>query len=153
MAGHGLMRFLNSYTLPFSPSPRRSSAQLSTSSPDTAGARSPLGAVSPSTGSDVLVRTLRTGTRGKTTYPLSTVVVVALIAFLAESLLRSLLSPEDFMYVVTDEKAAESVSAGAWGEMKRLLPVEFKYVLGGRDFQIAVVWRQVLGYDTWDEEE
>lgn len=137
-AGHGLMRFLNSYTLPFSPS-QRSSAQLSPSSPDTAGARSPLGAVSPSTGSDVLARALRTGTRGGGTYPLSTVVVVALIAFLVGSLLQSLLSPADFIYVVTDEKEVGSVSAGTWREMKRLL--EFKYVLGGWDFQIAVVRR------------
>lgn len=132
------MRFLNSYTLPFSPS-RRSSAQLSPSSPDVGGARSPLGGVSPSTGRDVLAGTLRTGTRGGTTYPLSTVVVVALIAFLVGSLLRSLLSPADFIYVVTDEKELGSVSAGTWREMKRLL--EFKYVLGGWDFQIAVVRR------------
>ncbi|OJT13504.1 hypothetical protein TRAPUB_9969 [Trametes pubescens] len=137
-AGHGLMRFLNSYTLPFSPS-RRSSAQLSPSSPDVAGARSPLGAVIASTGSDVFAGTLRTGTRGGATYPLSTVVVVALIAFLVGSLLRSLLSPADFIYVVTDEKELGSVSAGTWREMKRLL--EFKYVLGGWDFQIAVVRR------------
>ncbi len=132
------MRFLNSYTLPFSPS-RRSSAQLSPSSPDVAGARSPLGAVIASTGSDVFAGTLRTGTRGGATYPLSTVVVVALIAFLVGSLLRSLLSPADFIYVVTDEKELGSVSAGTWREMKRLL--EFKYVLGGWDFQIAVVRR------------
>lgn len=87
----------------------------------------------------MLAGTLRTGTRGGTTYPLSTVVVVALIAFLVGSLLRSLLSPADFIYVVTDEKEVGSVSAGTWREMKRLL--EFKYVLGGWDFQIAVVRR------------
>lgn len=48
------------------------------------------------------------------------------------SLLRSLLSPADFIYVVTDEQEVGS-------EMKRLL--EFKYVLGGCDFQITVVRR------------
>ena len=53
-------------------------------------------------------------------YPLSTVVVVALIAFLVGSLLRSLLSPADFIYVVTDEKEIGSVDAG-WREIKRLL--------------------------------
>lgn len=76
--------------------------------------------------------------RATAMYPLSMVVIVALIAFLAGSLLRSLLSPADFIYVVTDEKELGSVSAG-WREMKRLL--EFKYVLGGWDFQIAVVRR------------
>ena len=75
-------------------------------------------------------------------YPLSTVVVVALIAFLVGSLLRSLLSPADFIYVVTDE--GEMGSAGVdvgtgWREIKRLL--EVKYVVGGWDFQIAVVRR------------
>ena len=71
-------------------------------------------------------------------YPLSTLVVVALIAFLVGSLLRSLLSPADFIYVVTDEKEIGDVSTG-WREIKRLL--EVKYVVGGWDFQIAVVRR------------
>ncbi|KAI0630642.1 hypothetical protein C8Q77DRAFT_1075272 [Trametes polyzona] len=141
-AAHGLMRFLNNYTLPFSPS-RRSSAQLGPTSPTSPGARSPLGSLkegavgagSGSEGPTVLTR-MRTG--GGRTYPLSTLVIVALIAFLVGSLLRSLLSPADFIYVVTDEKELGNVSAG-WREMKRLL--EFKYVLGGWDFQIAVVRR------------
>ena len=73
-------------------------------------------------------------------YPLSTVVIVALIAFLVGSLLlRSLLSPADFVYVVTDEKEMGSVGGAGWREMKRLL--EVKYVVGGWDFQIAVVRR------------
>ncbi|KAA1470286.1 hypothetical protein DENSPDRAFT_797515 [Dentipellis sp. KUC8613] len=71
-------------------------------------------------------------------YPLSTVIVVALIAFLIGSLLRSLISPADFIYVVTDLKEAEEVVAG-WREIKRLL--EVKYIVGGWDFQIAVVRR------------
>ena len=71
-------------------------------------------------------------------YPLSILLVVALIAFLIGSLLRSLLSPADFIYVVTDIKDAEEVSAG-WREIRRL--VEVKYIVGGWDFQIAVVRR------------
>lgn len=68
-------------------------------------------------------------------YPLSTVVIVALIAFLIGSLLRSLLSPADFFYVVSD---AEDQNVG-WREIRRL--VEVKYIMGGWDFQIAVVRR------------
>lgn len=71
-------------------------------------------------------------------YPLSIVLVVALIAFLIGSLLRSLLSPADFIYVVTDIKDAEEVSTG-WREIRRL--IEVKYIVGGWDFQIAVVRR------------
>ncbi|KAI6112907.1 hypothetical protein F5141DRAFT_1110296 [Pisolithus sp. B1] len=67
-----------------------------------------------------------------TTYPLSTVLIIALIGFLIGSLLRSLLSPADFIYVVTD------VSKG-WREIRRLM--EIKYIVGGWDFQIAVVRR------------
>ncbi|KAI0765648.1 hypothetical protein BD413DRAFT_615552 [Trametes elegans] len=145
-ATSGIMRFLNGYTLPFSPS-RRSSALLSPTGPGSPR-RSPLGAQkdapsrTASPGAErpvggVLLAQAR-GRAGTGTYPLSTVVVVALIAFLVGSLLRSLLSPADFIYVVTDEKELGSVRAG-WREMKRLL--EFKYVLGGWDFQIAVVRR------------
>ncbi|KAG9313239.1 hypothetical protein JVU11DRAFT_6701 [Chiua virens] len=71
-------------------------------------------------------------------YPLSVILVVALIAFLIGSLLRSLLSPADFIYVVTDIKDAEEMSTG-WREIRRL--VEIKYIVGGWDFQIAVVRR------------
>ena len=71
-------------------------------------------------------------------YPLSIILVVALIAFLIGSLLRSLLSPADFIYVATDIKDAEEVSTG-WREIRRL--VEVKYIVGGWDFQIAVVRR------------
>ncbi|KAG6335999.1 hypothetical protein ID866_3094 [Astraeus odoratus] len=71
-------------------------------------------------------------------YPLSTVLIVALIAFLIGSLLRSLLSPADFIYVVTDVQDTEEAIAG-WREIRRL--VEIKYMVGGWDFQIAVVRR------------
>jgi hypothetical protein len=65
------------------------------------------------------------------------VIIIALIAFLIGSLLRSLLSPADFIYVVTDLQEVEHTAG--WREIKRLL--EFKYVLGGWDFQIAMVRR------------
>jgi hypothetical protein len=71
-------------------------------------------------------------------FPLHTVLIVGVIAFLIGSLLRSLLSPADFIYVVTDLKEAEQISGG-WREIKRLL--EVKYILGGWDFQIAIVRR------------
>jgi hypothetical protein len=75
-------------------------------------------------------------------YPLSTVVLVGLVAFLIGSLLRSLLSPADFIYVVTDMQAAETAnSVGGWREIRRLL--ELKYVVGGWDFQVAVVRRHL----------
>lgn len=143
------MRFLNGYTqhplLRFSPS-RRSSALLTptSSSPELSG-RSSTGsqkelATSDGTGSQALLTGTPLGNGGSRTgaYPLSTVVFVALIAFLVGSLLRSLLSPADFIYVVTDEKEIGDVSVG-WREIKRLL--EVKYVVGGWDFQIAVVRR------------
>jgi hypothetical protein len=70
-------------------------------------------------------------------YPLRVLIAVALIAFLAGSLLRSLLSPADFIYVATDLKDTDEQSG--WREIKRLL--EVKYIVGGWDFQIAVVRR------------
>jgi hypothetical protein len=74
-------------------------------------------------------------------YPLTTVLLVGLIAFLIGSLLRSLLSPADFIYVVTDLREAEEASnVGGWREIRRLL--EIKYLVGGWDFQVAVVRRQ-----------
>ena len=72
-------------------------------------------------------------------YPLSTVIVVALIAFLIGSLLRSMLSPADFVYVVSDVEEVEEVRSG-WREIRRLL--ELKYIVGGWDFQVALVRRQ-----------
>ena len=82
--------------------------------------------------------------RGDTakSYPLTTVLLVGLIAFLIGSLLRSLLSPADFIYVVTDLREAEEANiVGGWREIRRLL--EIKYLVGGWDFQVAVVRRQV----------
>jgi hypothetical protein len=66
-------------------------------------------------------------------YPLSTLIIVALISFLMGSLLRSLVSPADFMYVTS-----EDASAG-WREIRRLF--EMKYVYGGWDLQVAIVRR------------
>ncbi|PBK99948.1 hypothetical protein ARMGADRAFT_1051766 [Armillaria gallica] len=73
-------------------------------------------------------------------YPLSTLIIIALIAFLIGSLLRSLLSPADFIYVVTDLREAEEANnISGWREIRRLF--EVKYILAGWDFQIAVVRR------------
>ncbi|KAF8623144.1 hypothetical protein AX17_007533 [Amanita inopinata Kibby_2008] len=74
------------------------------------------------------------------TCPLPMVLIVALIAFLIGSLLRSLLSPADFIYVVRDlHEAEEAGFIGGWREIRRLF--ELKYVVGGWDFQVAVVRR------------
>jgi hypothetical protein len=66
------------------------------------------------------------------------VIVIGLISFLIGSLLRSLISPADFMYVVGDAGSGGEMRSG-WREVRRL--VEVKYILGGWDFQIAVVRR------------
>ena len=71
------------------------------------------------------------------TVSLPMVMIIALIAFLIGSLLRSLLSPADFIYVVTDLQDVDHTTG--WREIKRL--VEVKYILGGWDFQIAMVRR------------
>ncbi|KAJ3854279.1 hypothetical protein EV368DRAFT_37118 [Lentinula lateritia] len=80
-------------------------------------------------------------------YPVSTLMIVALIAFLIGSLFRSLLSPADFVYVVRDlGEAADAQMLGdvagtgtGWREMRRLF--EIKYVFAGWDFQVAMVRR------------
>lgn len=92
--------------------------------------------VSGETGVESLSRRNRSWTRAS--YPLSTLIIVALIAFLMGSLLRSLISPADFIYVMPSLDGQEEVSSG-WREIKRL--VEVKYLVGGWDFQIAVVRR------------
>jgi hypothetical protein len=74
------------------------------------------------------------------TYPAAALVLVALVAFLLGSLLRSLISPADFVYVVANPADADT-SAG-WREIRRLL--ELKYLVGGWDFQIAIVRRHAL---------
>lgn len=66
------------------------------------------------------------------------VIVIGLISFLIGSLLRSLISPADFIYVVRDVGEAGELRSG-WREVRRL--VEVKYIVGGWDFQIAVVRR------------
>ena len=85
----------------------------------------------------------RETTMHRQAYPLSTVILVGLVAFLIGSLLRSLLSPADFIYVVTDVGEAETASSvGGWREIRRLL--ELKYFVGGWDFQVAVVRRHLV---------
>ncbi|RPD57231.1 hypothetical protein L226DRAFT_536615 [Lentinus tigrinus ALCF2SS1-7] len=148
-AASGLMRILNEYThhpfLRFSPS-RRSSALFTATSSSPEGSESSAvpGAVDgaanrgPGSGGLLTRAQVRKGAARTGSYPLSTVVIVALIAFLVGSLLRSLLSPADFIYVVTDKQEISNADTG-WRELKRLL--EVKYVIGGWDFQIAVVRR------------
>lgn len=76
-------------------------------------------------------------------YPLSTLIVVAIIAFLMGSLLRSLISPADFIYVMPDSELSAGMGGeeggAGWREIRRL--VEVKYLVGGWDFQVAVVRR------------
>jgi len=79
----------------------------------------------------------RTGLRTKR-FTLWGVIVIGLISFLIGSLLRSLISPADFVYVVRDVGDAGEFQSG-WREVRRL--VEVKYIVGGWDFQIAVVRR------------
>lgn len=70
-------------------------------------------------------------------YPVSTVVIIALIAFLIGSLFRSLLSPADFIYVVRE--LGEDEEAKGWREIRRL--IEVKYIAWGYDVHIAFVRR------------
>ncbi|KAF7309512.1 hypothetical protein MIND_00322000 [Mycena indigotica] len=67
-------------------------------------------------------------------YPLSTLLVVAVIAFLIGSLFRSLLSPADFVYV-----GGEAEGKDGWREIRRL--VEIKHIAWGYDVHIALVRR------------
>lgn len=73
---------------------------------------------------------------GAKRFTLWAVIVIGLISFLIGSLLRSLISPADFIYVVRDVGEAGDVGGG-WREVRRL--VEVKYIAGGWDLQIAVV--------------
>lgn len=146
LSNSGLFGFLNAYPNPLSlwtsspikevvpPTPQSvsSSRRSSQSIPKLPGglSRTETESISPTMTTHVV--------RMPTTYPLSTVLIIALIAFLIGSLLRSLLSPADFIYVVTDLQDAEEGSAG-WREIRRLL--EVKYIVGGWDFQVAVVRR------------
>ncbi|KAG8718152.1 hypothetical protein FRC09_013088 [Ceratobasidium sp. 395] len=68
-------------------------------------------------------------------------IIVALIAFLVGSLLRSLISPADFIYMAPDSPNSPSMTldASGWRQVKRL--VEIKYAWWGWDFVVAVVRR------------
>ncbi|THG99951.1 hypothetical protein EW026_g2526 [Hermanssonia centrifuga] len=130
---HGLLRFLNSYPNPLTrfatPAGRprpilRSLSGSTTSSRQASGTARDNNEASTSSGHPVALLSPRAD--NAPTYPLSTVIIVALIAFLIGSLLRSMLSPADFVYVVSDLKDAEDVSSG-WREIKRLLECPIPY--------------------------
>ena len=144
----GLLRFLNSYPNPltrFTAPGGRSRPVLRTLSgsnaslrPANGAGREPAEAANGARHQQVAL--LPAARAGATTYPLSTVLIAALIAFLIGSLLRSMLSPADFVYVVSDIRDVESEGVSALREIKRL--VEVKYLVGGWDFQVALVRRQ-----------
>jgi hypothetical protein len=69
----------------------------------------------------------------------ATVIIVAIIAFLVGSLLRSLISPADFIYMGSSKSPSEHPDADGWRQVKRL--VEIKYGWWGWDFVVAVVRR------------
>ena len=142
-----LLGFLNAYPNPFTRWTSSAKSNSQVQSPSLASSRRSSGvvpAIPGGLGEDETRKLQSTSTVTVPTsppsrvYSLSVLLVVALIAFLIGSLLRSLLSPADFIYVVTDIKDAEDVSIG-WREIRRL--VEVKYIVGGWDFQIAVVRR------------
>ena len=137
--GGGLLGFLGSYQNPLSHFSTRASTPSNGSTTDLAG----LGTKDPQPPGTYMdaarvARSLRAISAPRQEYPLRVVILIALIAFLLGSLLRSLLSPSDFIYVVTDVGSLEQVESG-WREIRRL--VEVKYLVGGWDFQIAVVRR------------
>ena len=77
----------------------------------------------------------------RVTVPLSSAIVIALISFLIGSLLRSLLSPADFVYVARDAQDMHDFGDehGGWRELRRLM--ELRYIFGGWDLVVAVVRR------------
>lgn len=137
--GGRLLSFLGSYQNPLSHFSTRASTPMNRSATDLAGLATKE-AQSPGVYLDAakVARSLRSISVPRQEYPLRVVILIALIAFLLGSLLRSLLSPSDFIYVVTDVGSLEQVESG-WREIRRL--VEVKYLVGGWDFQIAVVRR------------
>ncbi|GBE89456.1 hypothetical protein SCP_1601180 [Sparassis crispa] len=147
-AASGLLRFLNAYQNPlqrFAAQTRKltggadPASGAGTCTPRSAKEDAAAGVAHAEEGQGRVGVLMRRGV-ANTMYPLSTVVIVAVIAFLIGSLLRSLLSPSDFVHLVTDRRDIDEVGAGGgWREIKRLL--EVKYVLGGWDFQVAVVRR------------
>ena len=145
-AGSGLLRFLNSYPNPlfrFASTSSRTQAVVPASSKSALSSRRQSRGEKETGPGNVnaqvsLLPPKDAATRTTGMYPLSTMIIVAVIAFLLGSLLRSLISPADFIYVVSDLKDVDGFSAG-WREIKRI--VEVKYIVGGWDFQIAVVRR------------
>ena len=137
--GGRLLSFLGSYQNPLSHFSTRASTPMNRSTTDLAGLATKE-AQPPGVYLDAakVARSLRSISVPRQEYPLRVVILIALIAFLLGSLLRSLLSPSDFIYVVTDVGSLEQVESG-WREIRRL--VEVKYLVGGWDFQIAVVRR------------
>ena len=135
----GILGFLGSYQNPLSHFSTRASTPVNGSTTDLAGLGTkdiePSGACVDAAS---VARSLRAISRPRQEYPLRMVILIALIAFLLGSLLRSLLSPSDFIYVATDVGSLKQEEAG-WREIRRL--VEVKYLAGGWDFQIAVVRR------------
>ncbi|KAI9507671.1 hypothetical protein F5148DRAFT_1276110 [Russula earlei] len=118
--GGGLLGFLNGYPNPIFPRFGSGSGSGSTSQP---GGREKSG----------------NATSTSRRFTLWAVIVIGLISFLIGSLLRSLISPADFIYLVTDPGEVGGEIRGGWREVRRL--VEVKYIVGGWDFQIAVVRR------------
>ena len=134
-----MLGFLGSYQNPLSHFSTKASTPTNESTTDLVGLatkepQQPGTCVDPA----AVARSLRAISTPRQEYPLRVVILIALIAFLLGSLLRSLLSPSDFIYVVTDVGSLEQVESG-WREIRRL--VEVKYLVGGWDFQIAVVRR------------
>ena len=136
--GGGLLGFLGSYQNPLSHFSTRASTPSNRSTTDLTDSATK-DAQPPGMYVDTVKvgRPLRAIPAPRQEYPLRVVILIALIAFLLGSLLRSLLSPSDFIYVVTDVGSLE-VETG-WREIRRL--AEVKYLVGGWDFQIAVVRR------------
>jgi hypothetical protein len=79
------------------------------------------------------------GSQAERLYPMPTVIIVALISFLIGSLLRSLLSPAEFVGELPSGGEVAGKGVYEWREIKRL--VEIKYLVGGWDFVVAVVRR------------
>ncbi|KZP01647.1 hypothetical protein CALVIDRAFT_559449 [Calocera viscosa TUFC12733] len=74
-------------------------------------------------------------------YSLRSVIIIALIAFLLGSLIRSLLSPADFMfYPSRSQNESLRGEDGGWREVKRL--VEVRWILWGWDAVIFAVVRR-----------
>lgn len=128
----GLFKFFNDYQNTLF---RRNSSQLTvkdlTLRPASRGSSSP-SAEGPLSNS-VATQSHSADTR---LYPLSTLLIIALISFLLGSFMRSLLTPADFIYLSPD---LNELQDDRWREIKRL--VEFKRVFGGWDFLIGIVRR------------